>query len=99
MKLGWFRLDTAFASRSNRCRDSGLAERAGGRTLMVTVWSRRVSRALYGAGVEMRQSNTSPALLADRIVGMLGANATCPRIPTDGAHRAAQHIVQLMERR
>jgi UDP:flavonoid glycosyltransferase YjiC (YdhE family) len=52
-----------------------------------------------GAGVEMKQSNTSPALLADRIVGMLGADVTCPGIPTDGARRAAQHIVQLMERR
>jgi len=31
--VGWFRLDTAFASRSKRCRDSGLADSVGGRTL------------------------------------------------------------------
>lgn len=52
-----------------------------------------------GAGVEMKRSTTSPAMLAERIVGMLGADVTCPRIPTDGASRAAQHIVEIMQRR
>lgn len=58
-----------------------------------------VARVLrrHGAGVEMKQSDTSPALLAGRIVDMLGSNAAYSRIPTDGAYRAAQHIVQLMD--
>ena len=51
-----------------------------------------------GAGVEMKRSTASPAKLAERIVSMLGTNVTCPQIPTDGARRAAQHIVELMQR-
>ncbi|MFH1574649.1 MAG: glycosyltransferase [Acidobacteriota bacterium] len=52
-----------------------------------------------GAGVEMKRSATSPAMLAKVVVDMVGADVNCPRIPTDGAHRAARHIVELMQRR
>src|SRR5262245_43534134 len=44
---GWFRLETARASRSKRWRRSGLRARCSGSTLMATVRSRRVSRARY----------------------------------------------------
>jgi UDP:flavonoid glycosyltransferase YjiC (YdhE family) len=52
-----------------------------------------------GAGVEMKRSTTSPVMLAERMMSMLGTEETCPRIPTDGASRAAQHIVEIMQRR
>jgi hypothetical protein len=38
-------------------------------------------------------------MLAERMMSMLGTDVTCPRIPTDGASRAAQHIVEIMQRR
>jgi len=34
-----------------------------------------------------------------RVLDMLGTDVTCPRIPSDGASRAAQHIVEIMQRR
>jgi UDP:flavonoid glycosyltransferase YjiC (YdhE family) len=52
-----------------------------------------------GAGVEMARSTTSPAMLAKRIVGMIGSEVARPSIPTDGAGRAAQHIVDLIQHR
>ena len=50
-----------------------------------------------GAGVRMSLSKTTPALLAKNISNMLNATVTYPEIPTDGAHKAAQLIVQLMK--
>jgi hypothetical protein len=43
---GWFSDETAFASRSNRARSRSFAARGAGRSLMATVRSSRVSRAL-----------------------------------------------------
>ena len=44
---GWFRLAMVRASRSNRSRNSERSARCVGKTLMATMRSRRVSRALY----------------------------------------------------
>ncbi len=51
-----------------------------------------------GVGEELRLSSTTPGLLAERMVSMLGGETSCPSIPTDGADRAARHIVALLER-
>ena len=47
--------------------------------------------------MRMSLSQTTPALLAKNIVKMLNAPVTYPEIPTDGALKAAQLIVQLMK--
>src|SRR6478672_5899652 len=44
---GWESCEIVFASRSKRCRDSGVEGRCDGSTLIATVLSRRVSRARY----------------------------------------------------
>ena len=44
--FGWLSDEIAFASRSNRCFSSGLSDRCEVSTLMATVRSSRVSRAL-----------------------------------------------------
>ncbi len=49
------------------------------------------------AGVRMSLSQTTPDLLAQNISNMLNSNVAYPAIPTDGAHKSAQLIVQLME--
>jgi hypothetical protein len=58
-----------------------------------------VSRILTqrGAGVKLRISKTSPELLADRIINTIGTNVTYPDIPKDGAQKAAQLLVNLLE--
>jgi len=43
----------------------------------------------------MSYSETSPELLADAIVGLIGTEANWPAIPTDGARRAAELIYEL----
>src|SRR5260370_33434317 len=45
--LGWFNEEMVRASRSKRSLASGLSARCGGRILMATLRSRRVSRARY----------------------------------------------------
>ena len=57
---GWFRLEMVFASRSNRCFRSGSEATCSGRTLMATVLSSLVSRALY-------TSPMPPASMAETI--------------------------------
>lgn len=58
-----------------------------------------VSRILTrrGAGVKLRLSKTSPELLADQILSTIGTNVTYPDIPKDGAQKAAQLLVNLLE--
>ena len=51
-----------------------------------------------GAGIQMRYSDSTPVSLAERISSMLGIPAAYSKIPADGAQRAAQSIVQLLER-
>jgi UDP:flavonoid glycosyltransferase YjiC (YdhE family) len=51
-----------------------------------------------GAGVEMRRAETTPDSLAERIAGLLGREAGWPAIPADGAGRAADLIVSLLDR-
>jgi UDP:flavonoid glycosyltransferase YjiC (YdhE family) len=48
------------------------------------------------AGQRMNLSETSPAQLAQTISKMLNAKMTWPEIPANGAHKAAQLIVQLL---
>jgi UDP:flavonoid glycosyltransferase YjiC (YdhE family) len=58
-----------------------------------------VSRILSqrGAGVKLRLSKTTPELLADQILKVLGTNVTYADIPRDGAQKAAQSLVKLLE--
>jgi UDP-N-acetylglucosamine:LPS N-acetylglucosamine transferase len=58
-----------------------------------------VSRILSnrGAGIKLRLSKSSPELLADHILKAIGTNVSYPDIPKDGAQRAAQSLVQLLE--
>lgn len=58
-----------------------------------------VSRILSkrGAGVKLRLSKTTPELLADQILNTIGTNVAYPDIPKDGAQKAAQFIVKLLE--
>jgi UDP:flavonoid glycosyltransferase YjiC (YdhE family) len=59
-----------------------------------------VSRILSqrGAGVKMKLSKTSPELLADQIIKLIGTNVTYPDIPMDGAQKASQLLVKLLEK-
>jgi predicted glycosyltransferase len=50
----------------------------------------------HGAGEQMAYSETSPEMLADRAVQLLGTNPTWRRIPTDGARKAAGLIDELL---
>jgi UDP:flavonoid glycosyltransferase YjiC (YdhE family) len=54
----------------------------------------RVAR--HGAGVRMEFSETTPALLAQRIVGELGKEVAYTPLRTDGARRAAHLIRRLL---
>ena len=58
-----------------------------------------VSRILTqrGAGVKLRLSKTTPEILADKILSTIGTNVTYPDIPKDGAQKAAQLLVKLIE--
>jgi UDP-N-acetylglucosamine:LPS N-acetylglucosamine transferase len=58
-----------------------------------------VSRILTqrGAGVKLRLSKTSPELLANQILNNIGTNVVYPDIPKDGAQKAAQLLVNLLE--
>jgi UDP:flavonoid glycosyltransferase YjiC (YdhE family) len=58
-----------------------------------------VSRILTqrGAGVKLRLSKTTPELFADQIVKVLGTDVAYPDIPGDGAQKAAQFLVKLIE--
>jgi UDP:flavonoid glycosyltransferase YjiC (YdhE family) len=50
-----------------------------------------------GAGVRMVFSKTTPALLAEKMVSLLGAEVTYPGIPADGARVAAQLLCRLLD--
>jgi UDP:flavonoid glycosyltransferase YjiC (YdhE family) len=58
-----------------------------------------VSRILTqrGAGVKLRLAKTSSEILADEILKNIGKNVVYPDIPKDGAQKAAQLIVNLLE--
>ena len=51
----------------------------------------------HGAGTRMSLSQTTPALLADTISGMIKRTVSYREIPTDGAQKAAQLIAQLVK--
>lgn len=50
-----------------------------------------------GAGIQMSFSKTTPSLLAEKISGALSVGAAYPKIPTDGAQKAVQLIIKLLE--
>jgi predicted glycosyltransferase len=50
-----------------------------------------------GAGMELSLKKTSPELLAEKIVDLIDTRVTYPPIPVDGANRAAQALVKLLE--
>jgi UDP-N-acetylglucosamine:LPS N-acetylglucosamine transferase len=58
-----------------------------------------VSRILTqrGAGVKLRLSKTSAGFLADQIIKNLGTDVSYPDIPLDGAQKAAQQLVKLLD--
>ena len=45
-----------------------------------------------GAGIRMKYSETTPESLAEVVLSNLGKDVHYPRIPTDGARKAAQII-------
>lgn len=51
-----------------------------------------------GAGVQMRYAESTPASLAEKMVGMLGCQVSSPGIPADGAQKAARLIGDLLAR-
>jgi UDP:flavonoid glycosyltransferase YjiC (YdhE family) len=55
--------------------------------------------ARHRAGRRLLYSETTPEMLAERVVGLLGREASWPPIPTDGARRAAELINQLVDTR
>jgi UDP:flavonoid glycosyltransferase YjiC (YdhE family) len=59
-----------------------------------------VSRMLVqrGAGIRLSLSKTTPALLAEAIFENLGKEMSYPAIPSDGSQKAAQHIVNLLDK-
>lgn len=50
-----------------------------------------------GAGIQMSFSKTTPSLLAEKISSAIGAKIVYPQIPTDGAQKAVQLIIKLLE--
>lgn len=58
-----------------------------------------VSRILSqrGIGLKLRLSQTSAELLADKMVSIIGTTVSYPEIPTDGAQKAAQSILNLLD--
>lgn len=59
----------------------------------------QVSRILtqHGAGSRLTLSETTPELLADKMIESIGKKASYPEIPKDGAHKAATLIVELLK--
>ncbi|WP_236695669.1 glycosyltransferase [Lentimicrobium saccharophilum] len=59
-----------------------------------------VSRILQqrGSGIKSRLSKTTPDLLADQIIKIIGSNVTYPEIPKAGAQKAAQYLAELLEK-
>jgi hypothetical protein len=55
--------------------------------------------ARHGAGVRMSLSGTSPETLAAQIVRYIGTRVSYPQVPFDGASRAAEVILDRIERR
>jgi predicted glycosyltransferase len=52
--------------------------------------------ARHGAGKRMVYSETTPEMLTETVVGLLGREVSWPPIPTDGARRAAGLINELI---
>jgi len=52
--------------------------------------------ARHQAGVKMVYSQTTPEILADKVITNLGKEVNYPPIPVDGAQKAAQLISQLL---
>jgi UDP:flavonoid glycosyltransferase YjiC (YdhE family) len=59
-----------------------------------------VSRILTkrGIGLEMNLSTSTPEMLAKKIISTLGTNPTFRAIPTDGARKAAEGILNLLRK-
>jgi UDP:flavonoid glycosyltransferase YjiC (YdhE family) len=55
--------------------------------------------ARHGAGIKMNLSETTPEMLAAQIVRYIGSDVSYPRISFDGASRAAEVIIDRLERR
>jgi predicted glycosyltransferase len=54
--------------------------------------------ARHGAGIRMSLSGTTPELLAEQMVRYVGMGVSYPQVPFDGASRAAEVILNRMER-
>jgi UDP:flavonoid glycosyltransferase YjiC (YdhE family) len=52
--------------------------------------------ARRGAGLRLNLSHTTPEILSEKIIMMLNSNVSYSDIPKDGAHKAAQHIAELI---
>ena len=52
----------------------------------------------HGAGVRLTLSQTTPVLLAEKIITLTGSNVTYPEINTSGAQNAALKITELLIR-
>jgi len=52
--------------------------------------------ARHGAGTKLMYSQTTPEILAEKIISHIGKEATWPPIRTDGAERAAKLINQML---
>ena len=59
----------------------------------------QVSRILtqHGAGLRLTLSETTPKLLADKMIESIGKKVSYPEIPKDGAKKAAALIVELLK--
>lgn len=55
--------------------------------------------ARHRAGTRLDYTETTPDMLADTIIALLGTQATWAPIPTDGAQRAARQIANLLSGR
>ncbi len=56
--------------------------------------ARRLAR--HQAGIKMVYSQTTPEILADKVIANLGKKVNYPKIPVNGAQKAAQLISQLL---
>lgn len=50
----------------------------------------------HRAGIKMRLSESSPEMLAERVISNIGKEVNYATIPVDGAHQAAKCITQLL---